>query len=282
MSDRGVYRGIYSALPDDPDFQHLSPNARLALLVVRLCKSAGPASIFRYYPELVMAQTGLTRKALDGALEELEQGEWIEREGPVLWIRNGLRYDPYMRLADQKHRKSVERAIAELPKLEIVLKFCEYYQIVRPFEGSSKTLLEKNELPLRGRGREGVRIPSTKTTNPSPLALPEEGEADWSTADWPSPEALVHLYNTATPDNVPAVRSLSAQRRAKANKMLRQYPNRAWWEEAFKRYHRSRFLSGRSTPANGHEGFQPDFDWLLSNGKNGTENAVKVHDGNYQ
>jgi len=27
---------------------------------------------------------------------------------------------------------------------------------------------------------------------------------------------------------------------------------------------------------------QRDFDWLLSTGKDGTENAVKVHDGAFQ
>ena len=101
-------------------------------------------------------------------------------------------------------------------------------------------------------------------------------------APWPSPEALADLYNRLTPDNVPPVKSLSTKRREQARKILRQFPDRAWWEETFARYHRSQFLSGRTTPSNGHAGFRPDFDWLLANGKTGTENCVKVHDGNYR
>src|SRR5262249_53256406 len=143
MANRGLYRGIYSALLDDPDFQTLTAAARHVLLTLRLCSQNSAASIFRYYPEIVMAQTGYSRAVLETTLQELErspseESPWIVREGPVVWIRNGLRYDPSLRLADEKHRKAVEKAVAGLPKLEIVVKFCDYYEIARPFEGPSK------------------------------------------------------------------------------------------------------------------------------------------------
>ena len=123
----------------------------------------------------------------------------------------------------------------------------------------SGTLLGELEVEGKGTGREG-----NGTTPPSPRA---EAVADWSSAAWPTPEALTHLYNTLTPDNVPTVRTLSEKRRDRAKKLLRQFPDRAWWEDTFKRYHRSAFLSGRSTPSKGHEGFRPDFDWLLRTGR---------------
>ena len=46
-------------------------------------------------------------------------------------------------------------------------------------------------------------------------------------------------------------------------------------------YHQSTFLQGLRAQA-GHERFKADFDWLLSQGKDGIENCVKVHDGKYR
>lgn len=137
MAGRGVHRGVHSALLDDPDFQRLSTDARLALYTVRLCKQAGPAVIFRYYPALLSAQSGLSPRRLEAALVELEAGRWIAREGVVLWVRNGLRHDPTMRLANRKHRAAVDRAVAELPHCQLVLTFCDYYKIAKPFESHS-------------------------------------------------------------------------------------------------------------------------------------------------
>lgn len=96
-----------------------------------------------------------------------------------------------------------------------------------------------------------------------------------------SPEDLIDLYNRNTPDNCPAVKTLSPSRRVKARKYLAMFPERPWWEAVFSQYKRSKFLQGVSGRSNGHEGFTPDFDWLLSKGKDGTENCVKVYDGRY-
>src|SRR5262245_27172607 len=120
MTRRGVFRGLYSALFDDPDFQRLSPHARLVLVVLRQCAQAGAAGIFRYYPAVLCEQTGLTRDELEVAIQELEQPAprrpWIYREDTVVWIRNGLRYDPHLSLANPKHAAGVRRAVAALPR----------------------------------------------------------------------------------------------------------------------------------------------------------------------
>ena len=55
-----AYRSVFSRLFDDPDYQKLSQRARHLLLTARQCRSAGPAAIFRYYPETLAHQTGLT------------------------------------------------------------------------------------------------------------------------------------------------------------------------------------------------------------------------------
>jgi hypothetical protein len=137
---RGTYRGIFSALVDDPDFQRLSARARHVFLTLRVCPQLGPAGIFRHYPAVLAEQAGYDLDEIEKALSELAAGRWIIREGPILWLRNALRHDPSIRLSDAKHRKTVYRWISGLPKLGIVLTFCDYYEMARPFEGPEKAL----------------------------------------------------------------------------------------------------------------------------------------------
>jgi hypothetical protein len=144
MSRRGVYRGVFSSLIDDPDYQRLTPSARLVLLTLRLCSQAGAAAIFRVYVVVLAEQTGLEVVDVEKALGELAcspspEKPWIYQDGPVVWVRNALRYDPNLRLADEKHRKGVERAVAALPRLGIVARFCRYYDIASPFDDVAET-----------------------------------------------------------------------------------------------------------------------------------------------
>lgn len=164
---RGPYRGVYCALLDDPDFQRLTPDARLAFFTCRLCPQAGPAAIFRYYPELLALQSGLPPERLELALLELERERWISREGVVLWVRNGLRQDPNMHLSDAKHRKAVLRAVAALPRHDIVVMFCDYYQLTRPFVGPPKAL---------PRAIEGVSQPGAPSTSSSTRGTEKRGD----------------------------------------------------------------------------------------------------------
>ncbi len=97
---------------------------------------------------------------------------------------------------------------------------------------------------------------------------------------WPSPEKLVELYNKLTPDDCAAVQTLSPARRAKAEEYLKIFPKQEFWEQVFDRVHHSRFLRGMQNK-NGHGSFHFDFDWMLTKGKDGSENVVKVAEGRY-
>mgnify|MGYP001593859862 CR=1 FL=1 len=105
-------------------------------------------------------------------------------------------------------------------------------------------------------------------------------------AAWPSPEALVAKYNHETPKECPAVKALpngrllSAGRMQKAKKYLGLFPQEEFWSQVFAQVHKSKFLRGLK-PSLGHEHFAFDFDWMLSCGKNGAENCVKVREGKY-
>jgi hypothetical protein len=174
MTRRGIYRGLYSSLIDDVDYQRLTPPARLVLLTLRLCTQAGAAAIFRVYVVLLAEQTGLEVLEVEKALSELAgspspEKPWIYRDGPVVWVRNGLRYDPTLRLSDEKHKKSIERAVAALPQLPIVASFCRYYQITSPFDGSGEGL---------GGRSEDLSPPSTESEVLPETEIQPEAEAE--------------------------------------------------------------------------------------------------------
>lgn len=100
-------------------------------------------------------------------------------------------------------------------------------------------------------------------------------------SDWGTPESLVALYNEATPGECPSVEWLSPARRDKARRYLSIFPDQAFWTQAFREIHASRFLRGL-IKRDGHASFVADFDWLLTKGKDGTENVVKVSEGKYR
>jgi hypothetical protein len=101
-------------------------------------------------------------------------------------------------------------------------------------------------------------------------------------AVWPSPEALALKYNKETPDECRAITRLTDARRRKAREYLAQFPDEEFWTGVFKQFHASKFLRGLTPPSAGHKSFTADLDWLLTKGKDGSENAVKVSEGRYR
>lgn len=99
---------------------------------------------------------------------------------------------------------------------------------------------------------------------------------------WPSPEALVALYNVQAPDECPAVSIISDQRRKKARAYLDMFPKEEFWAEVCGQIKVSRFLRGLTPPTGGRKPFIADFDWLLTKNQDGTENCVKVYEGRYR
>jgi hypothetical protein len=171
--NRGLWRGVYSSLTSHPDFQALSPRARLVFFVIRLGTQNTIASIFRYYREPLMAETGLSARALEQALCELASKPspdrpWIVRDATVLWIRNGLAFDPTLTLSNPSHLIAIRRAVSALPHSSpIVQAFKIHYDLLDgvPREGDREGDRQRD----REGDREGglpvsLTITSTKTT----------------------------------------------------------------------------------------------------------------------
>lgn len=133
MADRGEYRAIHVALIDDPDFLQLSPPARLALMTLKLILGASGIDVVRALVPELMATTGYDEATIRAAVDELTAGRWILIEGRVVWLRNGLRFEPSKPLASENGRKGISAHLATLPRVALVNRFADYYGLPRPF-----------------------------------------------------------------------------------------------------------------------------------------------------
>lgn len=126
---KGTYRAVHTSLWDDPDYERLSPEARHVLLVLRLGTQSNLPCCYRLRLSVLSENTGYPLDTLSLPIAELEKDGWIEFDGVVVWVRNGLKYDPQVSLANPKHFENVIKVISGLPKSQIVLNFCKYYSI---------------------------------------------------------------------------------------------------------------------------------------------------------
>jgi hypothetical protein len=60
------------------------------------------------------------------------------------------------------------------------------------------------------------------------------------------------------------------------SKRIKETPDREYWVQVIKKVLESDFLTGKS-----QNSFFATFDWIISKGKDGTLNHVKVDEGNY-
>lgn len=125
--ERGESRAIYVAVTDDPDFLSLSRDAKLLWYTLKM--RMGASGIDAIYPGQLADLTGISYDAVDGVLSELEGARWIVRERNVVWLRNGLRFDPYMSTGNRRHLSAVCGHLSGLPKYNIINEFCSYYNI---------------------------------------------------------------------------------------------------------------------------------------------------------
>jgi hypothetical protein len=131
------------------------------------------------------------------------------------------------------------------------------------------------------RTREPNKFPSEPDrTRPNQTRPKEKIIHAISDLKWPAPELLIKKYNDETPPALPAVEKITPARLKKAREYLKIFPEEQFWTDAFKEIGKSQFLQGLRN-GNGHNSFIANFDWLLTKGKDGTENVVKVFEAKY-
>ena len=124
---RGEFRPLHVALWDDPDLLSLSSQARLVLLAIKCALPAWGIGHDHLWPERLARMTGYAAEQVVEVLRELTLARWIRQDGIVLWLRNGLRFEPTRNPKDPKHRKSLAHHLAGLPKSKLDKVFRAHY-----------------------------------------------------------------------------------------------------------------------------------------------------------
>jgi hypothetical protein len=143
LSPLGPYRALFASLWEHPDFRALSVRGRLLLLALRTGPLAGIACIFRYHLDDLADLSGLSRRAVGIALRELAETPsparpWILYDDRVLWIRNGLQFDPSVTLSNVNHAIAIQNCTRSLPSdSKVVRAFLDYYPEI---EGAARVV----------------------------------------------------------------------------------------------------------------------------------------------
>lgn len=133
MPDRGDYRSIFCSFWDNADTHALSDGAYRVLTTLKGTLNAAGIGVV-YLAQLAERCGKGGYDDLRAPLTELEcpkDGEqygWIRREKNVVWIVNGLFYEPSLTFNNSRHRTFVrDRCLAPLGDVPIVVSFRDYY-----------------------------------------------------------------------------------------------------------------------------------------------------------
>lgn len=237
MADRGEYRAIHVALIDDPDFLQLSPPARLALMTLKLILGVSGIDVVRALVPELMATTGYDEATIRAAVDELTAGRWILIEGRVVWLRNGLRFEPSKPLASENGRKGISAHLETLPRVALVNRFADYYGLPRPFpelddpaDSEGATEPPSNPLPtpseppteagMRDEGR-GIYTSELTTTRAHAREEPGSDPAAIPDAD---PAAPVVIPFPGASEGLPSPEEQASRAIMLANRGMRENP----------------------------------------------------------
>jgi hypothetical protein len=130
---RGEYRAIHVTLVDSPEFQALGPDERLMVCMLKLRLGVTGIDVIRVLAAELQYLTGLNAKRAAKAFAVLRENNWIRVEGPVVWLRNSLKFEPSRSMRNENHRTEVKNYLRGLPRLQIVNEFAGYYGLEIPF-----------------------------------------------------------------------------------------------------------------------------------------------------
>jgi hypothetical protein len=264
MNERGTYRPVYTALWDDFDHQNLSSDAILVFQCLRTSRLTNMAciSIFDEGEKVTLAKmTHLTLKRVTAALKELSDTHWIAHREGIVWLTNGLKFDPNISLTNEKHVRGIDIILKSLPKVEIIHKFCDYYGLRYPFDTPSIPL-RSNDTDTEPEHDTENDTETERPAKPDDTVLPTESIV----------KQILELYHAGCP-SLPKIRKCEKGKPLYQQivRVLKEHPTLDWWKEHFERVNQSDWLSGRN-----EKGFKADLHWIL-----GPENLEKIINGRY-
>jgi hypothetical protein len=270
----GRYRKIDPRIWNDEKFRALSDRGKLAFIFVLTHPAMTCVGAMRGTVNGLAAELGWKPTAMREAIGETVRAGMIElnTEAAYIGVPRFLRYN------EPEGPNSVTKAwvnaidlIPECHEKRVLLERCRAYLRARSPGFNSKIngpiwrLLGDAKLDgIRDAIAEGKSEPCSiqeqeqeqeQEVEREPTLLSPNG--DPATA-----AKLVELWNQVV-TKLPKVERLTDQRRKMAARRLREHPELAWWERAFRAADSDPFYSGENDRR-----WRADFDWLLKNDTN--------------
>lgn len=136
-----TYRQIHTHIWDDPDFEELTPQAKLVFIYGFSNKHRNEAGLYPITFRKLAFETGLTIEEAQNAIREIEgRGMWrYDWDNQVLWVKNALKYQT----VTEKNIVAIKKDI-QVINSPLVQEFEVYYQ----------DLLCQSEPPMKGHTRD--------------------------------------------------------------------------------------------------------------------------------
>jgi len=131
-----TYRQIHTHIWDDPDFETLSPHAKLVFIYGFSNKHRNEAGLYTITIQKLAFETSLSTEEAETAVREIEaKGMWrYDWDNQVLWVKNALKYQT----VTEKNLVAIKKDIATINS-PLVAEFEEYYShLICSTEGGSK------------------------------------------------------------------------------------------------------------------------------------------------
>lgn len=257
-------------------------DARIVATYLLTCEHANMIGLYRLPLLYVSEETGLKRREVSSALEQLGFMEFAayDQETEYVWVCEMARYQldllPHEAIKEGDHRaQGAARIYKQLAPNPFLLPFYERYAPRLRLPLKRDLLAEKKPLrsPFGGASEPLIRgygpVP-----DPDLVRKGDTGETKTAllSSTKMTPEKVQERWN-----GIPGVKSckkLGKTIRDRIQARLNEYPSQDWWTELLQQVRASDFLCGRTSGKDGP--FQASLDWIL-----GPKNLDKLLAGNY-
>lgn len=187
-----TYRQIHTKIWSSPDFQQLSPHAKLVFIYLFSNSHRNEAALYRITPKTISNETDLTVAEVDNAMAELEGAGLVkyDRDAYIVWVVNAVKYQKL----SPNELKAIDRNLQE-----IFHPFTEDFR--RYYEGTLKDLGSTSKgTSVKGKGK-GKRtstnsmLQGTKNAGTKEIVLVGGGPREKRAAADPNVKIFIDYYH---------------------------------------------------------------------------------------
>lgn len=220
-----TYRQIHVKIWSSPDFQELSPYAKLVFIHLFSNSHRNEAALYRITPKTISNETDIPVEDVKTALSDMEKVGVIKYDwdNHIVWVINAVKYQK----VNPNGIKAIKKNLEEINHL-FAEEFKNYYADIlntsegvrEVFQNTSETLPNASETPSdkdkdKGKGKYKGKDNNNTLSNEASPALDEvlSKDIDSSISDTPSINNQTNQKQETEKENSPAPPAVAAVRR---------------------------------------------------------------------